>query len=377
VSRIYLSAPDVRGAEREMVDAAIASNWLAPVGPDLDAFEREVAAVSGVEHAVGVSSGTAALHLALHELGIGAGDTVLISSFTFAAAANAAVYLGATPLFVDSDPETWQLSVGLTAEELALRASKGELPKAAVVVDLYGQCADYDRLLPLFEEYDIPVVEDAAEALGATYLGRPAGCFGRCAALSFNGNKIITTSGGGMFLTDDTALASRVRYLATQAREPVVHYEHLEVGYNYRLSNLLAALGRAQLATLSERLERRRAFNERYKEALSDLPGVTFMPVAHYGVPSYWLTCILVDPELAGHTREDLRLHLEESDIESRPTWKPMHLQPVFEAAPAKVDGTSEEIFAKGLCLPSGSGMSDADLDKVISCVLDLEPGRG
>jgi dTDP-4-amino-4,6-dideoxygalactose transaminase len=371
VSRIYLSAPDVRGAERELVDAAISSNWLAPVGPDLDAFEREVASVTEVAYAVGLTSGTAALHLALHELGVGPGDTVLVSTFTFASPANAAAYLGATPVFVDSDPETWELSASLVSEELAASEKRGQLPKAAVVVDLYGQCADYDELLPLFAEHGIAVVEDAAEALGATYRGRPAGSFGKCAALSFNGNKIITTSGGGMLLCNDEPFAARVRHLATQAREPVAHYEHLEIGYNYRLSNLLAALGRAQLATLGDRLQRRRAINELYRESLGSLPGVSFMPVASYGEPNHWLTCITIDPDIAGFSREDLRLHLETADIESRPTWKPMHMQPAFKDAPARVDGTSEQIFATGLCLPSGSGMSDSELDTVIAKILE------
>ena len=371
MSRIYLSAPDVRGAERELVDAAISSNWLAPVGPDLDAFEREVASVTEVAYAVGLTSGTAALHLALHELGVGPGDTVLVSTFTFASPANAAAYLGATPVFVDSDPETWELSASLVSEELAASEKRGQLPKAAVVVDLYGQCADYDELLPLFAEHGIAVVEDAAEALGATYRGRPAGSFGKCAALSFNGNKIITTSGGGMLLCNDEPFAARVRHLATQAREPVAHYEHLEIGYNYRLSNLLAALGRAQLATLGDRLQRRRAINELYRESLGSLPGVSFMPVASYGEPNHWLTCITIDPDIAGFSREDLRLHLETADIESHPTWKPMHMQPAFKDAPARVDGTSEQIFATGLCLPSGSGMSDSELDTVIAKILE------
>jgi dTDP-4-amino-4,6-dideoxygalactose transaminase len=238
-----------------------------------------------------------------------------------------------------------------------------------VVVDAYGQCADYDRLLPVLGRFGVPLVEDAAEALGATYRGSPAGSFGPFAALSFNGNKIVTTSGGGMLLCADEAAAHRARYLATQAREPLPHYEHREVGYNYRLSNLLAAFGRGQLATLQQRIDRRQAINHRYREALDGLPGVSFMPVADYGKPNFWLTCITVDPDAAGTDRERLRLRLEEADIESRPTWKPMHLQPVFAGADRRVDGTSADLFERGLCLPSGSGMDDSQLERVIGAL--------
>jgi dTDP-4-amino-4,6-dideoxygalactose transaminase len=369
MNRIYLSAPDVGVAERTMVDAAIASNWIAPVGPDLDAFESEVAAITGRKHAVGVSSGTAALHLALREVGVGPGDSVIVSTLTFAAPAYAAVYLGATPIFVDSDRSTWQLSPELLDAELSARAADGHLPKAVVVVDVYGQCADYDRLLPILERFGVPLVEDAAEALGATYRGSPAGSFGVFGALSFNGNKIVTTSGGGMVLCADEELATRVRYLATQAREPLVHYEHREIVYNYRLSNLLAAFGRGQLLTLPQRIERRRAINHRYREALGNEPGISFMPVADYGVPNYWLTCITVDPAEAGTDRERLRQHLEAADIESRPTWKPMHTQPVFANAPRRIDGTSEDLFEHGLCLPSGSAIDRDQLERVIATV--------
>jgi dTDP-4-amino-4,6-dideoxygalactose transaminase len=353
-----------------MVDSAIDSNWIAPVGPDLDAFEDEIAAAMGVPRAVGLSSGTAALHLALLELGVGPGDTVLVSTYTFIASANAVTYTGATPLFVDSDRATWQVSPELVEEELALRARLGTLPKAAVVVDLYGQCADYDRLLPVFDRYEVAVIEDAAESLGATYRGLPAGSFGTCGVVSFNGNKIITSSSGGMLLCHDDELAARARYLSTQGREPAPHYEHTEVAFNYRLSNILAALGRAQLATLSDRIDRRKEINQRYRAALSDLPGITFMPVATYGEPNWWLTCITVDSESSGCSSTDLRLALEAADIESRPTWKPMHLQPLFVGAPVRVDGTAQRLFDRGLCLPSGSGMTDDELERVITALL-------
>jgi pyridoxal phosphate-dependent aminotransferase EpsN len=377
MSRIYLSAPDVRTAEQEMVNEAMASNWIAPVGPDLDAFEAEVAALAGRTHAVGMASGTAALHLALQEVGVGRGDTVVISTLTFAAPAFAAAYLGATPIFVDSERSTWQISPDLLEEELAARADDRHPPKAVVVVDVYGQCADYDRILAVTERYGVPLVEDAAEALGATYRGSPAGSFGGFSVLSFNGNKIVTTGGGGMLLCGDEAAARRVRYLSTQAREPLPHYEHREIGHNYRLSNLLAAFGRGQLVTLAERIERRRVINRRYRESLGALPGVSFMPVADYGEPNYWLTCITVDPVVTGTDRERVRQHLEADDIESRPTWKPMHLQPVFAANPRRVDGTAEDLFEHGLCLPSGSGMDDQQLDRVITALQEGLSGAG
>jgi dTDP-4-amino-4,6-dideoxygalactose transaminase len=370
MSRIFLSAPDVRAPEREALAAAVEGGWIAPVGPDLDGFEADLAAVTGRRHGVGLASGTAAIHLALHELGIGAGDEVLVSTFTFAGSAFPVVHAGATPVFVDCEPATWNLSPDLLAAELEHRRRTGlRMPRAAVVVDLYGQCADYDRIVPLLDEHGIVLVEDAAEAIGASFRGRPAGSFGRCAALSFNGNKLVTSSGGGALVCDDEQLAARYRHLATQAREPAAHYEHTEVGFNYRLSNLLAAFGRGQLATLAERIERRRHIRERYAEHLAAVPGVALNPIGPGQEPNHWLTCITIEPAVAGFGPEDLRRHLEAADIESRPTWKPMHLQPVFAGAPAVVDGTAETVFRSGLCLPSGSGMSDADLDRVLDAV--------
>ena len=369
MTRLYLSPPDVGEPERLALDAAFRSGWVAPVGPDLDAFEVEVAAVGGRGHGVGLASGTAALHLALKELGAGAGDDVICSTFTFAASANAITYCGARPVLVDSEEETWNMSPDLLGDELEQRARAGRLPAAVVVVDLYGQCADYGRILPLCAEHGVPVIEDAAESLGASYRNRPAGSFGAAAVFSFNGNKIITTSGGGMLVTDDERLARRTRHLATQAREAGAHYEHVEVGYNYRLSNLLAAVGRAQLSGLGERVQRRRTIHARYQEGLAELPGVGFQPAAPGQQPNRWLTCLTLDPALAAATPERLRLVLEAENIEARPAWKPMHLQPVFASCPARVDGTSERLFRTGLCLPSGSSLSAADQDRVIGLV--------
>ncbi len=369
MSRIYLSPPEVGQDERDTLLAAFDSNWIAPVGPDIDAFERELAARVGMGHAVALSSGTAALHLALLLAGVGPGDDVLVPSFTFIASAAAVTYLGATPVFVDCDPGTWQIDPDLVATELAGRARTGRLPSALVTVDLYGQCADYDALGALCDHYGIPLIEDAAEALGATYRGRPAGSFGAASVFSFNGNKIITTSGGGMLVSRSEALVDRARYLATQARDPLPHYEHSEIGFNYRLSNLLAALGRAQLRGLDSRILRRAAINRAYRDALETVPGITFMPVAEYGTPNWWLTCIQVDPGAFGADRERIRLSLEAEDIEARPTWKPLHLQPVFAGAPTVGGQACATIFGQGLCLPSGSALSGEDLSRVVEVV--------
>ena len=373
MTRIYLSAPDVRGPEREMVLAAIDSNWCAPVGPDLDAFEAEVAAVTGRAYGVALSSGTAGLHLALLELGVGPGDEVLVSTFTFVATANAVAYCGATPVFIDSEPETWNMSADLLAEELEVRRSAGRpMPAAAIVVDLYGQCADYDRILPILAEHGIPLVEDAAEAIGASLGNRPAGSFGAAAVLSFNGNKLITSSGGGMLVTDDEQMARRARHLATQAREPFDHYEHAEVGYNYRLSNLLAAFGRGQLFGLDDRIARRAEIRDRYAEFFADVPGVALNSIATGRSVNHWLTCAIVDPASCGFTARDLIDACAAADIEARPLWKPMHMQPLFADASARVDGTSQRLFETGLCLPSGSGMPDEDLERVIEALASV-----
>lgn len=370
MSRVYLSPPDVGEPERALLLEAFDSRWIAPVGPQLDAFEQELATTVGVPHVLAVSSGTAALHLALLLVGVEAGDDVLVPTFTFVATANAVRYLGAHPVFVDCAADSWQIDPGLVAEELERRARGGHLPRAVVSVDLYGQCADYDVLDAACRRHGVALVEDAAEALGASYRGRQAGSFGAAAVLSFNGNKIITTSSGGALLSHDGELVRRARHLATQAREPEVHYQHVDLGFNYRMSNLLAALGLAQLRGLDRRVSRRRALNRRYRHALGERPGITFMPRADYGDPSDWLTCVLVDPAVFGATRDDIRMRLEELDIESRPTWKPLHLQPLYRDEPVVGGGVAESIFAQGLCLPSGSSLSDADQDRVVECLL-------
>lgn len=365
--RIYLSPPHPSGRELELVGDAIASNWLAPLGPHVDAFERELAAVTGVPNALALSSGTAALHLALVVLGIGTGDEVICSSLTFAASANAIRYTGASSVFVDCDAATWTMDPELLDEALADRRRQGARIRAVLAVDLYGQCCDYDALQDVCDRHDVLLLQDAAESLGATYLGKPAGGQGVLAAFSFNGNKIITTSGGGMLVSADPDLIAHARKLSTQARDPAPHYEHSELGFNYRLSNVLAALGRAQLAVLPERVAARRRVNARYRELLADEPGITFMPEAPYGTSNQWLTCTLVDPEAFGADREAIRVALELMDIEARPVWKPMHLQPMFANDPIYGGEVSARLFERGLCLPSGSALSTEDQDRVVA----------
>ncbi|MBC9003708.1 DegT/DnrJ/EryC1/StrS family aminotransferase [Micromonospora aurantiaca (nom. illeg.)] len=366
--RIYLSPPDVGPLEESYVLRAIRSGWVAPLGPEVEAFEREVAERVGAKHALALNSGTSALHLALLVLGAGPGSVVVAPTMTFAATANAAVYTGAEPVFVDCDPATGNMDVSALAEMLDMLTRAGEKVAAVLVADMFGTCADYDELLPVCEAAGAPVVEDAAQALGATYRGRPAATFGRLNALSFNGNKIITTSGGGMLLSDDEALLARCRHLATQAREPVPHYEHVDVGYNYRLSNLLAALGRAQLHRLDGMMRRRRLLRERYSKLFSGVPGVRLLGDGDEG-SNCWLTSIVVDPERTGWSAAELGAHLAARDIETRHVWKPMHRQPVFAGCRAVVTGASDRLFAQGLTLPSGSALDDDRLARVVGAV--------
>jgi pyridoxal phosphate-dependent aminotransferase EpsN len=369
-TRLYLSPPDVRGSERDLLLDAFDSGWIAPLGPHVDAFEREFAAALAMPHAVALSSGTAALHLALKILGVGPGDEVITSTLTFAATANAIAYVGARPVFVDVDRPTWTMSPALLEEELAACAGGGKLPKAVIPVDLYGQCADYGRIEDLCAAHGVPIIEDAAEALGATAYGRSAGSFGECAAFSFNGNKIITTSGGGMLVSKRKDIIDRARFLATQARDPAPHYHHSTIGYNYRLSNLLAAVGRGQLQTLADRVAARRGHNAFYRKALADAPGIGFMPEAPYGACTFWLTCITVDENILGVGREAIRSHLEAQDIEARPVWKPMHLQPVFSGCRSRGGDTAAGLFEHGLCLPSGSNLTEEDRRRVVRALL-------
>jgi pyridoxal phosphate-dependent aminotransferase EpsN len=360
------------GDELDLLKQAFASNWIAPLGPHVDAFEREFAEIVGVPHAAALSSGTAAIHLGLRLLGVRPGDCVICPTMTFCATANPIVYEGATPVFIDSDTETWNLDPELLHEELRERDRRGCLPRAVITVDLYGQAADYDPIAEICARYDVPILDDAAEALGARYRGKMVGRFGRCAAFSFNGNKIITTSGGGMLVSHDRALIEQARFLATQARDPAPHYQHSAIGFNYRMSNLLAAVGRGQLRHLSDRVVARRRIRESYRTGLEGLPGISFMPEAPYGQSNAWLTCILVDPEPFGATRYEIQAALEAADIESRPLWKPLHLQPVFADCPVRGGAVAESLFERGLCLPSGSAMSDADLDLVIEIIRGL-----
>lgn len=368
--RIYLSPPHASDAERRLLLDAFDSNWLAPLGPHVDAFERELAAFVGVPHAAALSSGTAGLHLALVVCGVQPGDLVVTSSFTFAATANVVRYVGAEPVFIDSDTATWNMDPELLDAELTDLKKRGKPVKAVIAVDLYGQCCDYQRIEEICARHQVHLIEDAAEALGATAYGRSAGAFGRIGVFSFNGNKVLTTSGGGMLVARDGDLVARIRHLATQAREPVPHYEHKDIGYNYRLSNLLAAVGRGQLTTLAARVDARRKVNARYREQLAAVPGITFMPEAPYGRCAFWLSVICVDPRVFGNDRETIRKALEAQDIEARPAWKPMHLQPVFAGARVRGGEVSRHIFEHGLCLPSGSQLSESDQDRVIATVL-------
>ena len=362
--RIHLSSPDVGDLEEEFLLNALRSGWIAPLGPDVDAFERELARRVGVSHGVALSSGTAALHLALLALGVGEGDIVLTSTMTFAATANAIRYTGAHPYFVDSDA-TGNVSAALLEDAAGQLVAEGRPAKAIVPVDLLGKVCDYAAIDRVARKFDVPIVVDSAESLGSSRNGQAAGSFGRVSVISFNGNKIMTTSGGGMFLTDDGGLASRARYLASQARQPVAHYEHTDIGYNYRMSNLLAALGRAQLLRLDAMIANRRRHREAYRALFSSTKGVTLFGGTDDSEDNCWLSSILVDPQITGWSTTDLARYMSEGDIEVRPLWKPMHLQPVFATAERLTDGTSERLFRNGLTLPSGSSMTEKQFLRV------------
>ena len=368
--RVWLSSPHLGDEEMAFVEDAFRTNWIAPLGPHVDGFERELAAHVGIGHAAAVSSGTAAIHLGLILLGVKSGDTVFCSSMTFVGSCNPILYCGAQPVFIDAEPGSWNMSPPALERALEWAKKANRLPRCIILVDLYGQSADMDTLLPLCERYGVPVLEDAAESLGALYKGRASGTFGRIGVYSFNGNKIITTSGGGMLVADDPALTDRARKLATQSREPAPHYEHLEAGFNYRMSNVLAGIGRGQLRVLDERVTQRRRVFSRYLEALADLPQVQWMPEPQGSHSTRWLSCFALAGDHARRRRDLVLKSLERHSIEARPVWKPMHLQPLFRDAPYFLHEEGRDVaaslFDAGVCLPSGSNLTDAQLAHVI-----------
>lgn len=366
--RILLSVPHMGGAEERFVREAFESNWLSTVGPNVDAFEAEFSRLVGLP-AVALGSGTAGMHLGLRLLGVGPGDEVFCPTFTFVASVNPVMYLGARPVFLDSERASWNLDPNVLADALRERASRKRLPKAVIVVHLFGQCADMDPIMEVCSRYGVPVLEDAAEALGANYKGRPAGTTAPVGVFSFNGNKIITTTGGGMLVAHDPEWVARARFWSTQARDPGIAYQHSEMGYNYRLSNVLAGIGRGQLLVLEDRVRRRREIAFRYRDAWADLPGIELMPQTPYGLHTNWLSCFLIDEERFGASRDALIRALDESNIESRPVWKPMHLQPLYRSAERYGGGVAEDLFNRGICLPSSSSLSEEDQQRVIRTV--------
>jgi dTDP-4-amino-4,6-dideoxygalactose transaminase len=366
--KIWLSSPHMGGKELEYVKEAFDTNWIAPLGPHVDGFEKDLTQYTGSNAAAALSSGTSAIHLALILFGVEAGDEVICQSFTFSASANPIVYQGAIPVFVDSEMDTWNMSPIHLRNAIVDRITKGKKPKAIIPVHLYGMPSKMEEIMAVAREFEIPVIEDAAEALGSTINGKACGTFGELGVLSFNGNKIITTSGGGALISDNKEYIRRARFLATQARDTAPHYEHSVIGYNYRMSNVCAAIGRGQMELLTERIRQRRANFLFYENALKEINGIAFLPEPDGWFSNRWLTTITVNPELTGGiTREDIRLHLEKQNIESRPLWKPMHLQPVFKDCPFYGDGTASKLFDDGLCLPSGSNLPATDLSRVVS----------
>ena len=369
-SRILLSSPHMSGNEQKYINEAFETNWIAPLGPNVNAFEKELADYVGTAGAAATSSGTAAIHLALELLGVGYGDTVFCSSLTFVASANPILYAGAEPVFIDSEEETWNMSPVALARAFEDAQERRELPKAVIVVNLYGQSAKMDELMSICERYEVPLIEDAAESLGSLYRGKKSGSFGHFGIYSFNGNKIITTSGGGMLVSNDLVALDQSRFLATQARDAAKHYQHSTVGYNYRMSNILAGVGRAQLEVLDERVQARRDVFDRYVQALGDIEGVHFMPELEGTYSNRWLTALTLDPEVIKVTTYELIDLLEKENIEARPVWKPLHMQPLFEGCKfyphAEGDVVGERLFAEGLCLPSGSNMTVEEQERVI-----------
>jgi pyridoxal phosphate-dependent aminotransferase EpsN len=371
--RIYLSPPHLSGNELFYVKEAFDSNWIAPLGPHVNAFEKELATYVGSGHAAAVSSGTAAIHLALCLLEVKAGDRVFCSSLTFVASANPIVYVGAEPVFIDSEPETWNMSPQALEQALEDAAQEGRLPAAVIVVNLYGQSAKMNEIVSLCNYFEVPVIEDAAESLGSTYKGRASGTFGKFGVYSFNGNKIITTSGGGMLVSNNGDGVEHARFLATQARDPFPHYQHSQTGYNYRMSNVLAGIGRAQLEALPERVSARRAIFERYERALSLWPGIRFMPELEHTRSNRWLTALTIDERETGLSKELLLEALAQENIEARPVWKPLHRQPLFEGARFyphfEHESVSDQLFRTGICLPSGSSLTEEEQTRVVNCL--------
>lgn len=371
--RIYLSAPHMGGSEQAYVDLAFRENWIAPLGPNVDGFEQDLCKYTGSAHAAALSSGTAALHLALILAEVGQGDEVLVSTFTFSASVNPIVYLGAIPVLIESEAETWNMSPDFLEEAIKDRIARGKKPKVIVLVHLYGNAAQMDRIIEIANTYEITLIEDAAEALGSSYKGKALGTFGKFGVLSFNGNKIITTSGGGALLSNDQQLIQKARFLATQARDPAPHYEHSHIGYNYRMSNISAGIGRGQMEVLDQHIAKRREWHKRYTSFLEQNTTLAVLQAPTGTIANHWLTCIFQKEfQQRSFNREDLRMHLETQNIESRPLWKPMHLQPIFQHYPYFGNHFSETLFEVGLCLPSGSGMSEIDFERVMSSLRDF-----
>ncbi len=368
--RIYLSPPHMGGEEQKFVNEAFDTNWVSPAGPHLDAFETELALYNSIPYCAALSSGTAAIHLALIMLKVQQGDEVICSSFTFSGSCNPIAYQKALPVFIDSEPDTWNMNPVLLEQAILDRIKKGKKPKAIILVHLYGMPAKLKAIMEVAKNYDIPVIEDAAEGLGSTYANQKLGTFGDIGIYSFNGNKIITTSGGGAMVSKNKEWVVKAKFLSTQARDAAPHYQHSEIGYNYRLSNICAGIGRGQLKVIDERVSKRRFNFDFYKRELIHLPGVAFQPEAEAAYANRWLTCLTIDPSKSkGITREKIRVALEENNIESRPLWKPMHQQPVFREAPAYGSGISDTLFENGLCLPSGSNLSEQELSRIVSIV--------
>jgi dTDP-4-amino-4,6-dideoxygalactose transaminase len=376
-TKIWLSSPHMGGNEMKYVKEAYDTNWVAPLGPNVDGFEKELGECLKINHVAALSSGTAAIHLALIILGVKQGDEVISSSFTFSATVNPIVYQGAIPILIDSEAQTWNMCPALLEDAIKDRLSKGKKPKALIVVHLYGMPAKIEEIMEIANRYEIPVIEDAAEALGSTYKGKALGTFGQMGILSFNGNKIITTSGGGALISNNENYIKQARFLSTQARDNAPHYQHSHIGYNYRMSNILAGIGRGQLEILNERVERRKNNNKFYRNLLQKLDFISFQsePNEYYN-SNYWLTTIFIKPNSKVISSEQIRLKLEKANIESRPLWKPMHIQPVFINHPKYTNMISEKLFSNGLCLPSGSNLTDEELDRIASCFLNVTNGN-